>query len=89
MLNLLLLEATLDDQSSTTVDRSGRSHLSKHVLNNVLRLPVHSLADIGHVREDCLLVTVTHDLGRRNRVPLATHRQRAGVLRMELSVEPL
>lgn len=71
MLDLFLLEATLDDKAPGTIHRAGGTHLGEHVLNDVLRLPVHTFADIGDVGKDGLLVAVTQKLWRRDRVPLA------------------
>lgn len=87
MLDLLLLEATLDDQTPRTVHRASGTHLSEHVLDNVLRLPVHTFADIGDVGKDGLLVAITQKLWRRDRVPLANGGEEGGVGCMELGVE--
>ena len=70
MLDLLLLEATLNNETAGTVDRAGGTHFRKHILDDVLGLAMHTLADVGDIREDGLLVTFTQNLGRRNRVPL-------------------
>lgn len=87
VLDLLLLEATLDDKAPGTVHRAGGTHLREHVLNDVLRLPVHTFADVGDVCKDGLLVAVTQKLWRRNRVPLADGGEEGRVGGMKLGVE--
>ena len=77
--DLLLLEATFDDKTPRTVDGSGRTHFCEHVLDDMLRLPVHTFADIGDVRKDGLLVSFTKDLRRRDGVPLAGGREEGRV----------
>lgn len=69
-LDLLLLETTLDDQALGSINGSRSSQLGKQELNNVLRLTMHPLADIGNVGKDSLLVTITHNRGRNNGVTL-------------------
>ena len=87
MLDLLLLEATLNDKTAGTVDGAGGTHFREHVLDNVLRLPVHTLADIGNVGEDGLLVAFTQDLRGRDGVSLAGGREQCGVRGVQLAVE--
>ena len=53
----------------------------------MLRLPVHTFADIGDVGEDGLLVTFTHDLWRGDGVPLASGSEEGGVRGVQLGVE--
>lgn len=68
VLDLLLLETTLDDQSSATVDGTVCTQFGKQVLSDVLLGTLHALADIGNVGKDGLLVTFTETLGRRDLV---------------------
>ena len=79
VLDLLLLEPTLDDETAGTVDGAGGTHFREHVLDDMLRLPVHTFADIGNVGEDRLLVSFTEDLRRRDGVPLAGGREEGRV----------
>ena len=64
VLNLFLLESTLDNQTLRTIDRARCSHFSKQVLNNVLGLSAHTLADIGKIRKGSLFRTFSRDLRR-------------------------
>ena len=89
MLDLLLLEATLDNETAGTVDRAGGTHFREHVLDDVLGLAMHTLANVGDVREDGLLVSFTKDLRRRDRVPLPCGREQCGVGCVQLAVEPV
>jgi hypothetical protein len=59
VLDLLLRETALDDQARGAVDGASCTHLSKHELDDVLRLPMHTLADVADVREDRLLIAFT------------------------------
>lgn len=79
VLDLLLLEATLDDQPTGAVHGTGGTHFCEHVLDNMLGLPVHPLADVGDVGEDSLLVAFTEDLWRRDGVALAGRVEESGV----------
>ena len=87
MLNLLLLETTLDDKASGAVDGAGGTHFREHVLDDVLGLPVHTFADVGDVGEDRLLVTFTCELRRRDSVTFAGGSEECGVGGMELGIE--
>jgi hypothetical protein len=62
VLQLLLLETTLDDQAFLVGKRTARTQLSKQELSNVLVGTLHPLADLGKVGEDGLLVSFTHAL---------------------------
>ena len=79
MLDLLRLELALDDKSSRPIHRTRRTHLSKHVLNDVLGLSVHPLANFRDVGEDGLLVSFTQHLGRSDCVALACRSEKRGV----------
>ena len=89
MLDLLLLEATLDDETTRAVDGTSSTHFGEHVLDDVLWLPVHTLADIGDVGEDGLLVAFTQDLRRCDCVTLAGGREEGGVGSVKLAVETM
>ena len=89
VLDLLLLEATLDNQTARPVDGAGGTHFCEHVLDDVLGLAMHTLANVGDVREDGLLVSFTEDLRRRDRVPLPCGREQCGVGCVQLAVEPV
>jgi hypothetical protein len=56
-----LLESTFYDQSSSTIDGTGRSHLGKQELNDMFGLPVHSFADIGDVCENGFFIAFSVD----------------------------
>lgn len=70
VLQLLLLEATLDDQALASVDGTRSSQLRKQERSDVLLASLHLLADFADVDEDTLPVTFTHNLGRRDLVRL-------------------
>ena len=89
MLDLLLLETTFDDEAAGTIDGPGSTHFGEHVLNDVLRLPVHTFADVGDVGKDGLLVTLTHDLGWRDSVTFAGRCEKSGIRCVELTEEPV
>jgi hypothetical protein len=59
VLNLLLLEATLDDQPAVTSDGTAGTQLSEQELCDVLLGTLHALADLGNVGENGLLVAFT------------------------------
>ena len=50
---------------------------------------MHTLADVGHIGKDGLLVPLTHDLWRRDGVTPAGRSEESGVGDMELAVEPM
>ena len=77
--DLLLLEATLDDKTTRTINGAGGTHFCEHVLDNMLRLPVHTFAYVGDIGEDRLLVSFTEDLRGRDGVPLAGGREEGRV----------
>ena len=54
----------------------------------MLRLPVHTFADIGDVGEDRLLVAFTENLRGCDGVPLAGGGEEGRVRGMQLAVEP-
>ncbi len=87
VLDLLLLETTLDDKTSGAVDGAGRTHFRKHVLDDVLGLPVHTFANVGDVGEDRLLVAFTCELRRRDCVTFAGGGKEGGVGSVKLRVE--
>lgn len=89
MFDLLLLETTLDDKTARAIDGPCSTHFCKHVLDDVLRLPVHTLADIGNVGEDGLLVTFAHDLRRCDGVTPASRCEESGVGCVQLAIEPV
>lgn len=87
MLDLLLLEATLDDEARRTIDGASRSHFGEHELDDVLGLPVHPLTDIGDVGKDCLLIALTSELRGCDRVPPACGGKEGRVCSVELRIE--
>ena len=89
VLDLLLLEATLDDKTAGSIDGAGGTHFGEHVLDDMLWLPVHTFADIGDVGEDRLLVSLAQDLRRRDGVPLAGRGEQGGVGCVQLAVEAM
>jgi hypothetical protein len=54
ILDLLLLETTLDDQAARSVDGTGCTQLSEQELSHMLVRSLHPLGDLGNVREDGL-----------------------------------
>ena len=76
VLNLLLLESTLDDQSPRTIDGTTRTQLGEQELCDVLVCSLHTLADVGNVGKDGLLVSFTKTLWWRNLVALASTRSK-------------
>lgn len=79
-LQLLGLEATLDDQLPATSDRAAGTQLGEQERGDVLVGALHALADLSEVGEDGLLVAFAHTLGRRDLVALAASRGVLGVL---------
>lgn len=89
VLKLLLLETTLDNQASATVNRTAGTQLSKQVGGDVLVGTLHALADVGNVGKDGLLVTLTHALRGRDLVALDAAQGVVGVLLRQLVEEAL
>lgn len=80
VLNLLLLEATLDDQPSRSVYTAGRPQLSEQELCHMLVRSLHTLAYLSDVGEDGLLVPFAKTLRRRDFVAPRSTRQQVGVV---------
>lgn len=80
VLNLLLLETTLDDQSAITSHGTAGTQLSEQELCDVLLGTFHPLADLGDVGEDGLLVAFTETLRRRDLVASCAGAREVGVL---------
>ena len=87
VLNLLLLETTLDDQTAGTVDGTAGSQFGEQELSNVLVGTLHPLANFGDVGEDSLLVSFTETLRWRDLVALDAVASKIGMLRVEESKE--
>lgn len=60
--DLLLLETTLDNKTSRTIDGTTRTQLGEQVLGNVLIGTLHALTNLVDVGEDGLLVSFTETL---------------------------
>ena len=87
VLDLLLLEFTTDDESTSTIHGSSCTQFSEKVLYSVLWRPVHTLADIRDVREHCLLISFSCDARRCDNVSLAGVGKESWVGGMQLAVE--
>lgn len=83
VLNLLLLETTLDDQTSSTVDTSAGTQFGEQELHNVVVRTLHTLADIGDVGENGTTVTFTQTLRRWDLVRLGTAGEHVGVVALD------
>lgn len=83
VLNLLLLETTLDNQTSGTVDTSAGTQFGEQELHNVVVRTLHTLADIGNVGENGTTVTFTQTLRRRDLVRLGTAGEHVGVVALD------
>jgi hypothetical protein len=70
VLNLFLLETTLDDQATTAVYGARCTQLSEQELRHVFVRSFHALADFGNVGEDGLLVAFSETLRWRDLVRL-------------------
>tara|TARA_R110002003_G_scaffold1005_2_gene21962 strand:+ start:16066 stop:16491 length:426 start_codon:yes stop_codon:yes gene_type:complete len=80
VLNLLLLEATLDDQPAVTSHGTARTQLSKQKLCDVFLGTLHPLADLCNVGEDGLLVAFTETLWWRDLVASSARVGEVGML---------
>lgn len=87
VLNLLLLETTLDNQSSATINGTASTQLSKQIGGDVLLGSLHALADIGNVGENSFSVAFSHTLRRGNLVALCSSHNVVGVSLGELAEE--
>lgn len=83
VLNLLLLETTLDNQTSSTVDTSAGTQFGEQELHNVVVRTLHTLADIGDVGENGTTVTFTQTLRRRDLVRLGPAGEHVGVVALD------
>lgn len=83
VLNLLLLETTLDNQTSATVHTAAGTQFGEQELHNVVVGTLHTLADVGDVGEDSTTVTFTQTLGRGDLVGLGAARQQIGVVALD------
>jgi len=86
---LLLLEPTTDDQSSAAVHTACGAHLREHKRNYVLRLAMHTPADVANVGEYGTLVAIPVDRGRREGVPFRTGKRESGVCGVERAEEAI
>jgi hypothetical protein len=82
VLHVLLRVPSLDDQSMTSVDRTGRTQLGEEEGDDVLVLTMHFLTDVRKVGEDGLLVALLEHLGRSDGVTSSVA-VKFGVLRTE------
>lgn len=87
VLQLLRLETTLDDQTSGTSGGAARTQFGEQECGDVLLGPLHTLANLGKVGEDGLLVAFTHALGRWDLVALGSSGGVVGVLLGEKAEE--
>lgn len=87
VLDLLLLETTLDNETARTVDGTTGTQFGKQELGDVLVGTLHPLANLGDVGEDGLLVSFTETLRWRDLVALDAVTGEVGVLRVEESEE--
>jgi hypothetical protein len=83
VLNLLLLESTLDDEAARTVDGTAGTQFGEQELGDVLVGTLHPLANLGNVGEDGLLVAFTETLRGRDLVALDAVAGEIGMLRVE------
>jgi hypothetical protein len=83
VLNLLLLETTLDNETAGTVDGTAGAQFGEQELGDVLVGTLHPLANLGDVGEDGLLISFTETLRRRDLVALDAVAGKIGVLRVE------
>jgi hypothetical protein len=87
VLDLLLLETTLDNKTAGTVDGTAGTQFGEQELGDVLVGTFHPLANLGDVCEDGLLVSFTETLRGRNLVALDAVAGKVGMLRVEESEE--
>lgn len=82
VLNLLLLEATLDDQPSRTIHAARRTQLGEQELRNMFVGPLHAPADLRDVGEYGLLVAFPETLRRWDLIAPRATRQHIRVMAM-------
>lgn len=80
---MLLLEATLDNQTLLVGKRTARTQFGEQELGNVLVGTLHALADLGKIGENSLLVAFAHTLWGRDLVALCAGAGEVGMLRVE------
>jgi hypothetical protein len=83
VLDLLLLETTLNNKTAGTVDGTAGTQFSEQELGDVLVGTLHPLANFSDVGEDGLLVSFTETLRWRDLVALDAVAGKIGVLRVE------
>lgn len=83
VLDLLLLETTLDDQPPGAVGGTAGTQLGKEVGSDVFVGSLHALANLGKVGKDGLLVAFAQALGGRDLVGAGAGRGVVGVLLRE------
>lgn len=83
VLDLFLLEATLNNKTTGTVDGTTGTQLGEQELSNVLVGTLHPLANLSDVGEDGLLVSFTETLGRWDLVALDAVAGKVGMLRVK------
>lgn len=88
VLDLLLLETTLDDQTPAAVDTAAGTQFREQELHDVIVRPLHALANVGNVGKDGPAVAFTQTLRRRNPVRLGPARQQIRVVALDEREEP-
>lgn len=68
VLDLFLLETTLDDEAGRAVDGAGRTHFGEKEGDDMFGLSMHAFAYIGDVGKDGTLVAFSVDGGRSDGV---------------------
>lgn len=87
ILQLLLLETTLDDKLTLTGNGTRGTQLGEQELSDVLVGSLHAATDFGNVCENGLLVSFAQALRRGDLVRLAAARGKIGVVVVELGEE--
>jgi len=88
-LDLLGLEATLDDQAMVTVDGTAGTEFGKGVGQDVLGASVHGLADLLEVHPDGLLGAVSHHLWWLHDVTILLRLHQVWVVLVEQVEDPV
>jgi len=87
VLQLLLLETTLDNKLTLTSDGTRGTQFGEQELSNVLIGSLHAATDFGNVGKNGLLVSFAQALRGRDLVRLAAARGKIGVVVVELGEE--